>query len=87
MILYGDLHVELEMSILDRSYGRLGRSIKCRSFVDLVSIFMAGSIIDSVDVGSMWCRCGVDAVDGGGLPVDGYVLDHGLVEVVGSTWN
>jgi hypothetical protein len=75
------------MSILDRSYGGLGRSIKCRSFVDLVSIFMAGSIIDSVDVVSMWCQCGVDGVDGGGLPVDGYVLDPVLVEVVGSTWN
>jgi hypothetical protein len=32
MSLYGDLHVEPEMSILDRSYGGLKRSIKCRSF-------------------------------------------------------
>ena len=48
---------------------------------------MSGLIIDSVDVVSMWCRCGVDGVDGGGLPVDGYVLGHGLVEVVSSIWN
>ncbi len=75
------------MSILDRSYGGLGRSIICRSFVGSVSIFMVGSIIDSVHVVSMWCRCGVDSVDGGGLPVDGFVLDPVLVEVVGSTWN
>ncbi len=75
------------MSILDRSYGGLERSIKCRSFVESLSIFMVGSIIDSVDVVSMWCRCGVDGVDGGGLPVDGYVLDTVLVEVVGLAWN
>jgi hypothetical protein len=87
MSLYGDVHVELEISILDRSYGWLGRSIKCRSFVESVSIFMVGSIIDSVDVVSMWCRCSVDGVDGGGLPVDGYVLDPVLVEAVGSTCN
>jgi hypothetical protein len=39
MSLYGDLHVELEMSILDRSYGVLKRSIKmsifCRVTVNL----------------------------------------------------
>ena len=36
---------------------------------------MVGLIIDSVDVVSMWCRCGVDGVDGVELPVDYYVLD------------
>ena len=36
---------------------------------------MVGSIIDSVDVVSMWCRCGVDCVDGVGLHVDYKVLD------------
>jgi hypothetical protein len=75
MSLYGDLHVELEMSILDRSYGGLKRSIKCRSFGVPLSIFMAGSTIDPVDVVSIWCRYGVDGVEGGGLPVDYYVLD------------
>ena len=42
MSLYGDLHIEPEMSILDRSQGGLGRSINCRSFVESLSIFMAG---------------------------------------------
>ena len=36
---------------------------------------MSGSIIDSVDVVSIWCRCGVDGVDGVDLHVDFYVLD------------
>jgi hypothetical protein len=58
MGLYGDLHVELEMSILDRSYGGLKRSIKCRSFGVPLSIFMVGSTVDPVDVivdvVSMW---------------------------------
>ncbi len=53
---YGDLHVELEMSILDRSYGGLKRSIKCRSFGVPLSIFMVGSTVDPVDVVSIWCR-------------------------------
>ena len=35
---------------------------------------MAGLTIDLVDVVSIWCRYGVDGVDGGGLPVDCYVL-------------
>jgi hypothetical protein len=48
---------------------------------------MAGSTIDLVDVVSILCRYGVDGVDGGELPVDCYVLDLGLVEVVGSTCN
>ncbi len=65
------------MSILDRSYGGLKRSIKCRSFVESLSIFMVGSTVDSVDVVSMWCRCGVDGDDGVELPVDYYVLDPG----------
>ena len=55
---YGDLHVELEMSILDRSYGGLKMSIKCRSFGVPLSIFMVGSTVDPVDVivkvVSMW---------------------------------
>ena len=75
MSLYGDLHVELEMSILDRSYGGLKRSIECRSFGVPLSISMVGSTIDLVDVVSIWCRYGVDGVDGGGLPIDYYVLD------------
>ena len=65
------------MSILDRSYGGLERSIKCRSFGVPLSIFMAGSTIDPVDVVSIWCRYGVDGVDGVELPVDYYVLDPG----------
>ncbi len=63
------------MSILDRSHGVLKMSIKCRSFVESLSIFMLGSTINSVDVVSMWCRCGVDGVDGVELPVDYYVPD------------
>ena len=55
MGLYGDLHVDLEMSILDRSYGGLKRSIKCRSFGVPLSIFMVGSTIDLVNVVSIWC--------------------------------
>ena len=61
------------MSILDRSYGVLERSIKCRLSVESLSIFMVGSTIGSVDVVSMWCRCGVDGVDGVELPIDYYV--------------
>jgi hypothetical protein len=65
------------MSILDRSYGGLERSIKCRSFVEPLSIFMVGSTVDNVDVVSMWCQCSVDGVDGVELPVDYYVPDPG----------
>ena len=42
-----------------------------------LSIFMAGSTIDLVDVVSIWCRYGVDGVDGVEVHVDYYVLDHG----------
>ena len=38
---------------------------------------MVGSTVDSFDVVSMWCRYGVDGVDGVELPIDYYVLDHG----------
>jgi hypothetical protein len=37
---------------------------------------MVGSTIDSVDVVSIWCRYGVNGVDGVELLVDYYVLDH-----------
>jgi hypothetical protein len=55
MGLYGDLHVELEMSILDRSYGVLKRSIK-------LSIFCRVTVDLYVGVDHRWCRCGVDMV-------------------------
>ena len=55
MSLYGDLHVELAMSILDRSYGGLKRSIE-------VSIFWCATVDLYGGLDNRSCRCGVDTV-------------------------